>query len=469
MTGRVSEEKRPPAWSEEAVTRLAWWRGRPVVLAVSGGADSVALLRLASTWAGRLDLQLVVAHMHHGVRPEADADAAFVAELAGRHGVPYEQEMWSPVRTGHFEADARRARYAWLAEIGASRGTPAAVAVAHTWDDQAETILHRVIRGTGLRGLGGMARRRDLAAEVALIRPLLHVRRAEIVAYLAELGQSWRDDATNADTTRTRSRLRNVLLPELSRSYNPRAAEALVRLGRMARAEHRLVERWAERRAARDWRPTEGGGMATEVVSLRAIAKILQVEVIRAAWRSAGWPERAMGEAAWGRVAVLAGQERGAIVLPGGYRARHEAGRLVIEPAAEAREAMPEEAWLSLPGSVVWCGVEVRVAESVDGCVMPELIDVDRVEPFELEGRPVLRVRGARPGDRFAPLGLDGHSRRLVEFLRERGVRPDERGRVPLVCDRAGIVWVAGHRIAERVRLREGTRRVLGLELRSAR
>ena len=194
----------PPSWLGRVERRTIRWRDRGLgvvwVVAVSGGSDSVGLLRALAALAPGLGLKLSVAHLDHGVRGDAArADAALVAELSAALGLPFDLGHWHPSRPGHFEADARQARYAWLTEVARARGAEA-IAVGHTRDDQAETILHRILRGTGLRGLAGIPSRRPIAEGLTLVRPLLHVGREEIRVYLAALGQSYRDDASNADT-----------------------------------------------------------------------------------------------------------------------------------------------------------------------------------------------------------------------------------------------------------------------------
>ncbi len=204
------------------------------MVAVSGGGDSVGLLRTLCGLSESAGLRLSVAHLDHGARGEAGrADADFVAELATSLGLPFDLGQWRPKRAGHFESDARCARYAWLTEVARARGA-SAVAVGHTCDDQAETILHRIVRGTGLRGLAGMPSRRQLTTDppIALVRPLLRVSHAAIREHLAALAQPFREDETNADRTRTRTRIRHDLLPKLVLDYNPRAREALARLVR---------------------------------------------------------------------------------------------------------------------------------------------------------------------------------------------------------------------------------------------
>ncbi len=230
------------SWIDRIGRRLARWRSRGLhgtwVVAVSGGGDSVGLLRVLHQLAPTAGLRVSVTHLDHGVRGEAArADATFVAELAASLGLPFDLGHWEPARAGHFEADAHRARYDWFARVARSREA-GVVAVGHTRDDQAETILHRILRGTGPLGLAGIPARRLLVtdSEVHLVRPLLEVSRGEIRDYLRGLGQPCREDASNADLTRTRARIRHDLLPRLAAEYNPKVAEALVRLGKLAAA-----------------------------------------------------------------------------------------------------------------------------------------------------------------------------------------------------------------------------------------
>ncbi len=162
--------------------------------------DSVGLLRVLGQVAPPLGLCVSVAHLDHGVRGEAArADAEFVEALANSLGLAFDLGRWQPVRAGQFESDARRARYDWLIQVARSRGA-GAVAVGHTRDDQAETILHRILRGTGPRGLAGIPARRVLAKDprLSLVRPLLSVSRREIREFLAGLDQPFREDETNA-------------------------------------------------------------------------------------------------------------------------------------------------------------------------------------------------------------------------------------------------------------------------------
>ena len=314
---------------------LGDWRGSAIVVAVSGGGDSVGLLRAVASVAGTLDLRPTVAHLDHGVRGEASAaDARFVSDLADSLGLPIDLGTWRPRRTSHFEADARRARYDWLIGVARDRGARA-VAVGHNRDDQAETILQRILRGTGPRGLAGIPARRRLAEGLTLVRPLLATGRGAIREYLRLIGQSWREDASNADCDRTRARLRHDLLPKLADEYNPRVAEALVRLGGLAEAEHRalqlLAERFNSRHAVRD----EARGIGLPLDRLRRRPPALRAEIARAAWRSAGFPEGGMDARRWVRLARL--------IEPGGP------GRLSVGSGVEAI-VQDGRLWLGRPG-----------------------------------------------------------------------------------------------------------------------
>jgi tRNA(Ile)-lysidine synthase len=214
--------------------------GMRIAVAVSGGADSVALLRALLLAAPEIGLVLSVAHVHHGIRgADADADAEFVAALAVDHGLVFHRrDVDTPAAAKEnretVEEAARNLRYAWFRELLAS-GEAEAVVTAHTLDDQAETVLHKLLRGAWTEGLGGIHPKIS-ETKGAILRPFLGVRRAEIESWLHSLGQSWREDATNADTAFTRNRLRHELLPALT-GYNPQIYSQLANLAVIARDE----------------------------------------------------------------------------------------------------------------------------------------------------------------------------------------------------------------------------------------
>lgn len=457
-------------WIGKLERRIRRWCGHKAlgtswVVAVSGGGDSVGLLRILHSMADRAGLNLSVAHLNHGARGEqARADAAFVADLAASLGLPFDLGQWQPSRTGHFESDARRARYAWLAEIAQSRGA-SVVAVGHTQDDQAETILHRIIRGTGIRGLAGMPRTRVLAADprITLVRPLLDVSRLEIRDHLAALGQPFREDQSNADLARTRARIRHDLMPKLEADYNPRVALALVRLGNLAAASERSLDSDVEEMKQAVIITRQPDAVVLKHGFLGSVPRYLRAEVLRRIWRDLGWPEAGMTARRWLRLARLAEKDEVPRTMIGAHvEAETERFFLVLrrvpasEPVSEP-PALPGAIALPVPGnaSIPWAGG--RLMATLDShAPRDELIDLEAVSG-------PLFVRSPAAGDRFEPLGMGGRSTPLADFLRGRRIPRGRRARQPLVCDQRGIIWVVGQRIADRVKITAQTERAVGL------
>jgi tRNA(Ile)-lysidine synthase len=327
--------------------------------------------------------------------------------------------------------------------------------VGHTRDDQAETILHRILRGTGPRGLAGMPIRRPLSTSVTLLRPLLSVSRQDIRDYLVAIGQGYHDDATNADLTRTRARIRHDLLPKLAAEYNPRVADALVRLGQLAGASARpLRGRLLEMERAATV-SVDHDRVVLDREALRQLPRFLRAEVLRRVWRRAGWPEAGMGVRRWRRIATLAQDACARASVGGGIELECSPTFVTMtRPMASRTPRRDATVPLVLPGSVPWDGG--RIVTTLDPAEpRDETIDLDSLQP-------PLWVRAPRPGDRFAPLGMT-REKSLNDFFRGRRVPRDRRPHVPLVCDRLGIIWVVGHRIDQRVRRTERTGRTLGL------
>jgi tRNA(Ile)-lysidine synthase len=233
-------------------------RGETLVVGLSGGADSVALTDALAALRRRRGFRLVAAHLDHGLRPGSADDAAFCQSLCDALAVPLRAGS-APVRerarreSGGLEQAARRERYSFLRRVREDEAA-AAIAVAHTEDDQAETLLLRLLRGAGVTGLAGMRARRG-----ELLRPLLAVSRAGVLAHLRERGLSWREDASNADPAHLRNRVRHELLPYLAQRFNPRIREALARTAALAadEADHMAHEA----RALRARAGTREGGL----------------------------------------------------------------------------------------------------------------------------------------------------------------------------------------------------------------
>ncbi len=310
-----------------ATVSRAWLSlGEPppgLVVALSGGPDSVALLRaLRACGHG----PVIAAHLNHTLRgADSDADEAFCAALgAACHRI--DVAAIARAEGGNVEAVARRERYEWLVEV--ARGHRMRfVATAHTAGDQAETVLHRVIRGTGLEGLRGIAPRRKLSDGVEAVRFLLQTGRAEVMEYLSQIGQPWRHDATNDDTRLTRARIRHELLPLLRDGYNPRVEEVLGRLA--AQAEEWAAEEEAE--AASLLARAESCPNLLDASVLEASSRRLVRAALRLWWRREGWPMGGMGLEHWQGAAGVCLGEATARDLPGGVRIRRNERSVSVE------------------------------------------------------------------------------------------------------------------------------------------
>jgi tRNA(Ile)-lysidine synthase len=300
-----------------------------LVIAVSGGPDSVALARAAVIARGTGRDRLVLAHLNHGLRgAESDADEAFVVDLGSRlpavevHHARFEVAAEARATGANLEATARRLRYAWLAQVARETGI-ARVATGHTADDQAETVLHRLLRGTGLQGLRGIASSRPLGPDVELVRPMLGITRAEVLAFLHGLGQSFREDSSNRDLRHTRNRIRHELLPLLADQYNPAIVALLGRLAVQADAAFRDEEARAAALLAAAELPRAGSQLVFDAAKLAAAAEQDLRAMLRFVWEREGWPRDAMGFDAWQRLAEQARGRGTATDFPGGVRACH--------------------------------------------------------------------------------------------------------------------------------------------------
>lgn len=388
--------------------------GARCLVAVSGGGDSVALLHLL----GR-HRQVEVAHLDHMLRPESAEDRRFVRRLAARlglraHTARADVAAWAERRGLSREEAGRRLRYRYLQEVCRRTGCDL-ILTAHTADDQAETVLLRVLSGTGVGGLGAiLPRRRD-----GVVRPLLPYGREELRSWLVTQGHEWREDATNAVPEAPRTRVRLLLMP-LLREWNPRVAQALARLARAAREDERHLRRLARRHLERH---------GLDVARLRAASRAIRSRVLR---RAAGAPLEARHLRALD--ALLRGGPE--VWLPGGRVARVAGSRLAIEAPPPRKSPPAEVALPEGPFDLALPEWGLRLAAR-PGWAPPTEGDVTLDVPGPL------RLRTRRPGDRFHG---PGGTTTLKKFLHARGVPREERDRVALLVCADRIVWVVGHR-----------------------
>lgn len=443
--------------------------GDRVLVAVSGGPDSLCLLHLLHRLSPALDLKLAVAHLDHRFRPEARDEAAGVCRLAGELGLPYfggsaDVPAYRAARGLSAQAAARAVRYRFLKKAARRFGS-SKIALGHHMDDQAETVLFHFLRGTGPDGLAGMLPRRPLGKAV-VIRPLLGVTRSQIEEYCSLHSLEPVLDASNLKPVYTRNRLRLELIPHLRDHYNPRVTEALFRLSSLAAADRNYLHRRA-RQIFRVLARRGAQAVILPVAKLRALPAALRGRVIRLALLSTV-PAREAGWEQVKRVLALCSSPypSGSVQLPGGSLARRSNDRLIMAScrAGEMR-VLQSIIPLRIPGktAVPWIRgwITARLACPAELSWPPPpyraYLDRDRL-PRDL----VIRTRWA--GARFHPQGLSG-SKKLKEFLIDAKIPRERRDLLPLVAAGEEVAWVAGVRIAHPYRVTPETARVLVLEL----
>jgi tRNA(Ile)-lysidine synthase len=446
-----------------------WEEGTGVLVAVSGGADSVCLLDLFRRLAEESSFPLAVAHLNHALRgTESDQDEEFVASLAADLGLPFHSRKLLPGSLEHspagVEAAARRVRYEFLREMARLTGS-GRVALGHTRDDQAETFLLRLARGAGTRGLGGIYP----VVEGLLIRPLLHAGREEVESYLGGRGLPWRTDSTNADPRRTRNRIRSRLLPLLREELNPEIAAVLARTTEILREEEEYLSDVTRHLANRLLRH-ESGRVILSIPAVRVLPPALRRRLLRRALHEAAGTNDRTPSPGFEAVEALedlarAGRHGAAVQLPGGWAARVFYSELwILEDEMPA--GLDSEIPLPVPGEAALPGLGLRLkAWRMEGVPHPDLRGggVPDRALLDADSLPApLVVRSRRAGDVFRPLGCPGESK-LKTYLIDRKVPRPARERVPLVVSGSLIAWVVGYQIDDRCKVTPDTRRVLVL------
>ena len=441
--------------------------GDRVMVALSGGADSVAMTRLLCELAETASFEVAgVAHLNHQLREAADADEQFCRTLAGRLSLPClvgrvdvtavaNRERISVEEAGH------RERYAFF-QRSATTLHAGRVATAHTRDDQAETYLMRLLRGAGPAGLSGIHPRSG-----DVVRPLLDVSTSELRDYLSAHGQEFREDETNRDVTVTRNRIRHELIPFLERQFSPSIVDVLVRETQIARYDTEWLEQQANAAASAIVRYTDGvaavdqEGLSNQPVALAR--RIVKRAMERVAGRGAGFDHVE-------RLLAMAAEEAGsptAVDLPGCRATIANRCLTIAPPPPRHTSSMPVTGFayrLQIPGEVEIPEAKMTVAvERVTGGI-PATGMLAPGEAVYVSGGQVtapLIVRSWRPGDAFRPLGLGGH-KKLQDLFVDRKIDRLSRQRIPIIADKKrGIVWVVGHSVSDEFRITSDTEGML--------
>ena len=431
--------------------------GETVLVAVSGGADSMALLHALKTLTRDWSLSLHVLHIHHGIRPESDDEAAFVERVAGAWGLPVTVERLHglSLESPSLEAEARSARYAvfrrWAEQLAADR-----VALGHTGDDQAETVLMRLLQGAGPRGLSGIPPVRG-----RYIRPLIEVGREEILAYCRSHHLEWVEDPSNRDRKHFRNRIRHELLPLLASTENPRIREALRRVGRRAREAVESLAFLAEREFHR-LAQVELGGVSLPLGELQRLPPGLLGELLRVAMSRLEFHDPLRESHYLALKRLIRSKRFSGEFLLGEILVQRGPDSLRLAKAVAA-PVIPELN-LPVPGSLdlpaVGLRLEAVVIEHTQDYLQPGGTFSVAFDRDQLPDH--LTVRSRRPGDRFTPFGAPG-SKSLKRFLIDRRIPRWERSRVPLVLAGDEILWVVGLRRSEGRRITSNAHHILEL------
>ncbi len=428
-----------------------------LVVAVSGGPDSLAMLHALARTRRATSLRLHAAHLDHGLRgEESREDAAFVSKACRGLGIDLTSDAvdTGAYRSAHrlsLEDAARRLRYGFLARVAAAQGARA-VALGHTLDDQAETVLMNIVRGAGLTGLRGMSEsttRNIDGADVLLFRPFLGgVSRSDTEGYCEALGLQPRHDSSNSSPLMLRNRVRHEVMPSLAR-INPQIRDAVLRLSAGARRDLDHVERtvdaaWAE--------VVEEQGASTSIdrAAFAGLDDAVGAHLLR---RVVGLAADGLSDLELGHVDemldLLKGPAGRSLDLPGGLVFSVGYRTAQVGPTGLDTCPLPpleSETELAVPGETAVGGW--RVVAEVGGAPGDAQAGAMSAAICSSAARGGLRVRGRRPGDRFQPLGMAG-TKKLQDFMVDSRIDRSWRDRVPLVVGEGGIAWVVGWRLAE--------------------
>jgi tRNA(Ile)-lysidine synthase len=444
--------------------------GERIVVAVSGGPDSSALLIILARLSAKLRLDITIAHFNHMLRgdEEAVADLHFVRSLALKLDLPLVHgsgDVRGRARRHHLSIEdaARRLRYAFLSEQASAVGA-SSVALGHTLDDQAETLLLHLIRGSGLTGIRGMQPRASSPFKPGpdLTRPLLSLRREETERYCQEVGITPRSDPTNDLPTATRNRVRHEVMPTLRR-LNPRIEEALARFAGAAVSDVEYLDELATQ-AFSSLATSQGSAVTLPRRELAALPRPLASRLIRLAFARAHGTAADLEARHIEAVLYALHGPPGSQSFPGAITATIDQASVTIGSGQLPRAAIIDPTALSVPGRTAAGLYEI---ESRLEPPPPGLIERSPLEAYldATKAAEKLSIRSRRPGDRLRPLGLSGE-KKLQDVLVDAKVPARERDAIPLVCVGDQIAWVVGHSIDDRYALKPTSRRAIHLTAR---
>lgn len=443
--------------------------GDKVLAAVSGGADSVCMLHVLNELKTKLNIEIYCAHLNHGLRGEAaDSDEAFVSRLCKKLGVKFFAKRVNVAEIAAeqkqtVEEAGRNARYEFFAELCAKYKLNR-IATAHNKNDNAETVLMRILRGTGTDGLGGIPHKR----EDGVIRPLLNVSRCEIEKYCSENSLAFCTDATNADNDYTRNKIRNELIPYLMREFNPEICDSLARLAETVGADAGFIGGYAERLYDRLCSPLPNKKpVSLHVESLKMVDKAIVSRVVRIAAGKAVEGVKLEKKHVDSVLELMCGQTGAAVDLPQGLRAEVQYGWIVFSDKNEREneqtisadsneffaEAFPDTGIFveSIGKNISFMVVDPKKHTLK---INETMLNFDRLE------KERLFVRSRRNGDRIVWFP-DGRTKKIKNILIDEKIPKKDRDKIPLLCTGAEVVAIIGSRVSEKYKVTKETERAL--------
>ena len=436
-------------------------RGNKVLVACSGGADSSALLAALMELREEYALRLAIGHFNHRLRRAADEDERFVIRMAQKLGLPVyvrreDIRAFAAKHGLNIEEAGRERRYKFFREtagrVGASR-----IATAHTLTDQAETVLMRILRGSGPTGLGGIVP----CIDGLIIRPLIEVERREVEVYLRARKIPYRDDETNRDLRYQRNRVRRRLIPYFERNFEPKIVQHLGRLAEISREEEQVWEQYSQAEAKRAILRKEGR-ILLDASRLTSLPLAAGRRLVRAFLTAVKGDLRRFSFRDIESVRCLA--ERKEATLPGKLVLRREKDLISVKERS-ARSIRYEYEWdgrnnLAIPE--IELSFAVRMIKK-GKAKLPSYNDDRRALVDAEQVRFPLIVRSRREGDRYRPLGSPGR-KKLKEIMRAKGIPVSDRGRHPVFLSRGKIAWVLGLPVAEDFKITPATKRIYVIE-----
>lgn len=447
--------------------------GDKVLIAVSGGSDSVFLLYLFNHLKEKYQLSLHVAHLNHGFRKEAEKDADFVRRLAADLTIPFTSKKidvpsYAKKKRLSKQEAAREVRYSFLKDVANKKGANK-IALGHTADDQAETFIMRMIRGSGPKGMGGInpcLQITDCGSRFTVIRPLIEIGRKEIMDYLKKNKISFIQDPSNIADVYMRNRIRNELIPFIEKGYNPRVKESFVHSAEILREEDSFLEDYTRKILSELVTLREKGRIEIALNPFLDLDKAIQRRIVRIIIEELKGSLKGYAMEHINKVidSIALGQTGKRINLPKGIVVQRDYDHLSFyfknlkfrTPNSELRTYDVNVPGITkIPELNLKIQAEIRESPvSFGNGKFQAIFDFEKISDR-------IRIRKRREGDFFFPIGMGGKGKKLKTYFIDEKIRRDERERIPILVSGNDILWIIGHRQDERYKVEEGTKKVL--------